>query len=413
MVTQRGRWGAVGLVTASAAAVVGLFRQGAPQHFLDLLVYRFGSQAVARGQDLYHLRGPSGLPYTYPPFAAFFMWPLTLVPVAVEKQAVLAANVGLAWVLLVICLRGIRNGPQSKRRLMALATMLLPLVLILEPIQSTIFFGQVNLLLAVAVALDLLVVPPRFRGILIGAATAIKLTPAVYILYLVMRRQFRQAAIAVSTAIGCTGAAYLIAPALSRDYWFRALLDNGRIGGQAYTGNQSIWGVMYRLWEPAVPPRALWVGLVAAVLSTLWWMVKHDGAVTPLEGYALAGLCTSLGSPISWTHHLTWIVPLLVVFAAKAWEVGRSKLALWAAATYLLFAVQLPWQFGEPTGRHWSHGLIGQALENSYVAYMIVILAVAALSVHRANSSAVRGVRRWTPVRSDRPPLVLPVRRPL
>ena len=43
---------------------------------------------------------------------------------------------------------------------------------------------------------------------------------------------------------------------------------------------------------------------------------------------------------------------------------------------------------GEPTGRHWSHGLIGQALENSYVAYMIVILAVAALSVHRANSPA-------------------------
>ena len=92
--------------------------------------------------------------------------------------------------LLIICLRGVRNSPQSKRRLMALATMLLPLVLILEPIQSTIFFGQINLLLAVAVALDLLVVPPRFRGVLIGAATAIKLTPAVYILYLVMRRQF-------------------------------------------------------------------------------------------------------------------------------------------------------------------------------------------------------------------------------
>lgn len=88
--------GAVGLMMASAAAVVGLLRQGAPHHFLDLLVYRFGSQAVARGQDLYHLRGPSGLPYTYPPFAAFFMWPLTLVPVAVEKQAALAANVGLA-----------------------------------------------------------------------------------------------------------------------------------------------------------------------------------------------------------------------------------------------------------------------------------------------------------------------------
>jgi alpha-1,2-mannosyltransferase len=389
------RWGLLGMLVASAAAVTGLLRQGIPHHFLDLLVYRFGSEAAARGPDLYHLRGPSGLPYTYPPFAAFFMWPLTLMPVTVEKQVVLMANVGLAWLLLATCLRAVGGGRPSRPGLVALTTLLLPLVLVLEPIQSTISFGQINLLLAVAIALDLLVIPARYRGILIGTATAIKLTPAIYILYLLMRRQFRQAALAASSAVACTAVGFLLLPALSRDYWLRVVFDSGRIGGQDYTGNQSIWGGMYRLWEPAAPPRVLWVALVAAALATLWWIATHDDAVTPLEGYALAGLSTSLVSPISWTHHLTWVVPLLVVLGAAARErQGLIRPAL-LVATFAVFAVQLPWQFGKPPGHHWSQGVIGQALESSYVLLMIVVLVAAALTVRRLNRKALPPAVPW------------------
>ena len=400
----------VGVGLLSAVVAVGLVRQGLPHHFLDLLVYRFGSRAATHGQALYQLHGPAGLRFTYPPFAAFAMWPLTLMPMPVAGGVVLATNAALAWGLLALSLRHLPGGVGSVRAV-ALATLLLPLVLLLEPVQSTLTFGQVNLFLALMVGVDLLAVPERFRGLLTGVAAAIKLTPAVYILYLVIRRQYRSAALAGAAAAACTLASFAVDPALSRDFWFHALLDTGRIGGQDYAGNQSLWGSMFRLSEPATPPRVLWLALVATVLTVLWWVVRHDHAVTPLEGYALAGVATSLISPISWTHHLTWIVPVLVILGGHAWrQRGRPGPFLWLMGTYLLFTARVPWHFAHRPGHHWVDGALGQVLESSYVLFMIAVLLGSTSAVRHQHPNVAQSMTAAARLPLQQPPDAEPCR---
>src|SRR5436190_1420035 len=65
-----------------------------------------------------------------------------------------------------------------------------------EPMRETVNFGQVNMLLLALVAGDLLLLVRggrRWAGVLIGLATAIKLTPGLFILYLLLTRRYRAA----------------------------------------------------------------------------------------------------------------------------------------------------------------------------------------------------------------------------
>ena len=113
----------------------------------------------------------------------------------------------------------------------------------LEPVMQTIEFGQVNLLLMALVAVDVLVVRPRWpRGLLVGIAAAIKLTPAAFVLYFLLRRDYRAAAVAAVSAALVTGLAFLVAPGPSWTFW----LDNpaGGVSGSPF------------FTEPDLPGRA-------------------------------------------------------------------------------------------------------------------------------------------------------------
>ena len=68
-----------------------------------------------------------------------------------------------------------------------------------------------------------------------------------------------------------------------------------------------------------------------------------------LAGLACCGLTGVLVSPISWTHHWVWVIPLLVAMAATAW---RRRSPVWALAAVALFTAfsgldPMPWP-----GRH-------------------------------------------------------------
>ena len=67
------------------------------------------------------------------------------------------------------------------------------LAILSQPFRSTLDFGQVNAFLMVLVAVDCLVVRDRrYRGVLVGLAAAIKLTPAIFVLYFLLRRDWRR-----------------------------------------------------------------------------------------------------------------------------------------------------------------------------------------------------------------------------
>jgi alpha-1,2-mannosyltransferase len=84
-----------------------------------------------------------------------------------------------------------RRGRSRSRPYRAVA---LPVSLLLEPVWETLQFGQLNLRLMALIALDGLVERPRWpRGMLVGIAAAIELTPAAFVLFFLLRKDYGRA----------------------------------------------------------------------------------------------------------------------------------------------------------------------------------------------------------------------------
>ncbi|GAA2480646.1 glycosyltransferase 87 family protein [Winogradskya humida] len=311
-------------LVAGAAIAVGVFLVTVPtfRHFFDLGVYRGAVRFwLLDGEPLYEYRyQDSEYGFTYPPFAALVMSPLALTswPVAIVTSVVVntaATLTLLRWWL--------------GRRAWWITALLFLAMLMFEPARDTFSFGQVNLVLLLLVCADLraLTRGSRWAGAGIGLAVAIKLTPAVFVLYLLVTRRWRAAAVASGTAAGATLLAAVLAPDASVAFWTDAVWDTSRVGRLAYVSNQSLRGVIARLELPA----AWWAVLVLAVLICWFVRVRRADAVT---GFALTGALACLVSPVTWVHHLVWLLPALFL-VRRPWPLwillSSSVVWLWWA----------------------------------------------------------------------------------
>jgi alpha-1,2-mannosyltransferase len=328
----------------------------------DLKVYRVGGAAWMHGVPLYTSKFPFWLPFTYPPVAAALFSVLRILPMAVAAALLTAAGlVGLGyattlavparWVLLV-----------------------LPCALVLEPVRTTLRFGQINLVLMALVAVDCLLPRTRYpRGLLVGVAAAVKLTPAVFILFFLARRQRGPAATAALTFAGMTGLGVLLAPADSIRYWHQTIFDPDRIGGAEFVTNQSLRGALTRLDLSEL----VWVVLSVGVLAIAWFGARRvQDPVTALLVTAAAGLVVS---PVSWSHHWVWIVPALFVGAVRLYRNPPALAAL--AATAVVFTVgQRYLPHGDDRELHWTWWQ--HVLGNSYLLAALTFLVWTAVT-HR------------------------------
>src|SRR5262245_35464329 len=257
--------------------------------------------------------------FTYPPFAAMVMLPMALLSLPVTIVIATAASV-LAAVLLVALV----VTPAARRAgfpLWYAVSLACVLAIALDPVRETVTFGQVNLLLAALVAVDLLIGVAggrRWAGIGTGLATAVKLTPGVFIVYLAVTRRWRAAAVAAGTAAAATLGAAAVDPEMSKVFWTKALWDTERVGDRSYVGNQSLSGAVARL-VPGEPADARWrtvLWLVLVVSALAVWFVRVRRAASAgdeVGGFALTAVLGCLVSPVTWVHHLVWLIPALVL----------------------------------------------------------------------------------------------------
>ncbi|MFC1415619.1 glycosyltransferase 87 family protein [Streptacidiphilus cavernicola] len=313
--------------------------------WFDLYVY-YGTinDWVRHSGQIYDYLLP-GTPYgfTYPPFAALCMLPDALVPRGVA--------VGLAFAL---------NTAASVYLLRRLVPGWPPVVAVclfamLEPVRDSFSLGQVNLPLLALVLTDLR--PHRFSGVGIGLAAAVKLTPALFIGSLLLTRRRRAAGTATGVALAATGAGWLLAPGPSRRYWTSALWDTGRVGDPAYVSNQSLRGVLARLGDPGHP--VLWPLLVLAVLAV--WAHRVRRAPDQLTAFALTGAAACLVSPVTWVHHLVWLLPALVLARSAVGHVLLCSSLVWL------------WRFDAP-GWPGVAGVVGFLGANAYVWFTLWLL---------------------------------------
>ncbi len=310
----------VAVVTAVVLAVAAAqWWYGNRHDYFDLKIYFRAIHYWASGHQLYDYLQPdriqTSLGFTYPPFAAFLMYPMAWLPL----NLVIVLNwIGSAVCVLVVTAWLVR--PLVRRHgwsnwyAMCLA---IPLISTLEPIRENFAFGQINMYLAVLILGDLLFAVPgrsRWGGVGVGLASAIKLTPAIFIGYLLITRRYRAAATAGGTALAATLLAAAVAPSESWRYWTGTLWQTDRIGHLYLVQNQSLMGTLSRLAQPGRAGTLPWVVLVALVAVFGMWRAARAGrAGDELVGITLTGFVGSLISPVSWQHHLYWFVPALVV----------------------------------------------------------------------------------------------------
>jgi alpha-1,2-mannosyltransferase len=373
---RRTKFQIVAVVLLAVAATAFLLRFAERHGFFDLRVY-YGAVNywVNDGGSLYDfiLTG-STYGFTYPPFAAMVMLPISLLWWHLAIVVSVSATVFVSLVILYWLVDPVARR-EGWTRWFAFAVAIC-LAAVFEPLRETVLFGQVNMLLVAVVAVDLLLFVGKGRalgGVGIGLATAIKLTPGIFIVYLLVTRRWRATRTAVVTAAAATLAALAIAPDASRVFWVDALWNTDRVGAMAFISNQSLNGAVARL-NPAHPNTVLWLVLVAATLVFWAWRVNRAVAAgDELTGFALTGILGCLISPVTWVHHLVWVGPavaLLLDNALRADGRRRAWLLGFFGFSYLLLSSRLVWSFHEAFSSP-----VGWFFSNSYVWISIALMA--------------------------------------
>jgi alpha-1,2-mannosyltransferase len=346
-------WGGIALAISIPVYVAG-WAAGWPQltpNTIDLQVYIDGGMIVRHIAPVYdpHLASPlydwqnlEGLNFTYTPFAAVAFAVVSFVPWSVLTQLTVIVNVlalaGACW--LALGSLGYSGRVRTGAALLATAG-----TFWLEPVQRTVFFGQVNLVLMLLVLLDLClpdqVAGKWWKGTGIGIAAGIKLVPLVFIPYLLLTRRFREAAVAAGVFCATIGLGFAVVPRDSTTWWLHGLfVQGGRVGFPAVMQNQSLHGMITRLAGSVHAGTAPWlaVAAVVAVAGLLTAAALHR-AGQPLLGILTCALTGLLISPVSWDHHWVWVAPGLIAavhFAIRAWRAGQRRAA---AALGALIAV--------------------------------------------------------------------------
>lgn len=312
---------------------------------VDLNVYREAGVSILEGRRVYeHVTpAPQSLPFTYPPFAALLAVPLALVPFGL---------LGWIWfygqLLAVVVTVRLAAAPLLARfdRHRGVVWGLLALALSYTlPVEDGLRFGQVNAFLVLAVLIDVarrdLVRRVRLpQGVLVGLATAIKLTPGVFIVYYLVTKQWRAAAASIVTVAVTILGVLAVAPRLSVAFWTDALFAPDRLGHNDGTANQSIRAILMRLGPESSAATVLWLLLVAAIAVVGYAAARHaydHGEL--LLAFTLVAVIGVLVSPVSWSHHFHWLLP------GVCWLVASTRRARVVAgvALWLVLTLHLTW----------------------------------------------------------------------
>ncbi|MBL1077280.1 DUF2029 domain-containing protein [Nocardia sp. 2] len=346
---------------------------------LDAHIYRDGAERALHGEPLYTTPTLRGLLYTYTPFSALAFIPVAVVPWTYLSPLWLAVNMLALFTAILLCWKILGYRPSTW--LTGISALLAFSCVFLEPVRTTFYYGQINLMLMVLVLWDFSrAEDSRLRGIGTGLAAGIKLVPGYFIVQYLVLRQWRTALTAAATFAATIVVAWIILPADSRQYWLSTFLKSDRIAPDTHPSNQSLRGTLAHLSDGAAPTW-LWLliaGTVAGVSLTLVAALERHG--DRLFAVTLAGLTACAVSPFSWSHHWVWFVPLLVLLVHKA----QTRPSWWIAAV-ALYAASAAWPY-RWDDTYVSIGLflyppwwtIGPILMNDYlIVYGFVLLAAA------------------------------------
>ena len=320
-------------------------------NFVDLHVYVGGAEMLNHPGNLYDYvyadQTPDfPLPFTYPPFAAVVFYPLHYVPFGI-----------LTFIWQVVIIASLYGVVRISQRLLPgegdrrIAMLWTAIAIWLEPIRSNFDYGQINVMLVLAVLYAVYSTRWWLCGLLVGLAAGVKLTPAVSGLYFVGARRWGAAVFSAVVFFGTIAVSAIVVGDQTRYYFTELLGDASRVGPIGTAFNQSWRGGISRILghDAGYGPLVLAGIAITTVLAVLAWRAI-GGASDRLGAIVVVQLFGLLLSPISWTHHWVWLIPLMIwlLHGPLRERLGARVLGWgWLALT----VVGVPWllSFAQPT----------------------------------------------------------------
>lgn len=405
-------WRLFQLLTVVALAWAGWRLLSGMPYRIDVDVYRMGGQAWLDGRALYadgamfHTQGGLDLPFTYPPLAAIVFSPFALLSLELASVAITLTTLVLLIVATTVVLTGLGVWPHSAvsgapawlRRAWLATAIVAPAVVYLEPIRSNFDFGQINVVLMTLVIADC--VPrktPWPRGMLLGLAIALKLTPAVFLLYFLLRRDTRALIVSAASAVAATLVGFAFAWRDSIEYWTETVRNTDRIGTATLNTNQNIAGALARLGLGEGVRFVLWTLACFAVLALTVWAARRVLKAEPVLALICVAMFGLVVSPVSWSHHWVWALPTVLVAGVVAYRRRHVALAVIAVAGLALMVwTPIPLM---PEHQETAAPLWRQLVGGSYVWWAIaVIVAAGTVSARQKPSDPVRADQTHPPV---------------
>jgi alpha-1,2-mannosyltransferase len=361
-----------------------------PRRRLDFHIYYDAVRAM-HGMSIYDFKEPIyPLGFTYPPFAALLLRPLTVLqePVAEHTWLVFSALLTLAFG--VLCTFAIGSAITFGERCVAVS-----LIVLSMPASLTLRLGQINALIACLVAADVVAMSRgrRSGGVATGIAAAIKLTPGLVIVALVAMGRRKDAARAALTVLVASAFAALVRPRDTWQYFTNVVYDTRRVG----RGGQFNDSLRRVVSADIADSWRVYVALAVVVtVSTLVGVRASARRGDLLEAVTLTMLCTYLISPITWGHHLYFCGPAILVLWCRR-TVVTSVLALAGVVVFLD-----PFEGGQgPLYSSWRIAFMVAAVVTIVVTAPRDRLAAAEPSPSTEISARAAGsARLWSPTRS-------------
>lgn len=384
--SSRRHWQVIGVTIAVLVVIELILVPNFYNNFIDLHAYWEGTAVWGRGGDLYgslSSRSAGWVPdFIYPPFALIALAPFTVTSFSVAKVTIVAASLACLAISAYVILRRLRPAAPAYTtvRLVAVA---MPLLAVLEPVRTTVGLGQINILLMTAVIVDCLGPKTRLpRGVLVGLAAAIKVTPAAFVLFFLLRKDFRAVVTAAVTGAVATGVGFAVAPSESMRFWFGGILfQPHRVSGPATRENQTIAASLSRLHLTDGAHLVTRIALIIIVLVVGAIAIRYADRALALLATATVAL---LVSPLSWVAHWVWLAMAWLMIAHHAFATmsddtassrrrrGAVVVLLVVTAAFVFSPHDLAAQNG-PSWRPWEHLVV-----HTYPIVAIVFLVVVA-----------------------------------
>jgi alpha-1,2-mannosyltransferase len=207
----------------------------------------------------------------------------------------------------------------------------------------------------------------------------------VFVVLLVLVGRGSAAARATVTFAGTVAVGFLVIPGSATTYWTDGLIDAGRVGPPELAHNQSVFGALTRILDRHAPT-LLWLAVagslsVAVLLVGAAWWRRGDRVL----GTCLAALAMLFASPVSWSHHWVWAVPVALVL----WERSRWAAIAWTAVFVARPIIWPPYA----KAREYDWDPLDHVVGNAYLLAALVVSAWAVVALSGSRSRSGRVVR--------------------